>query len=69
MFLKEARSGDLVHVEALEQLASPLEAEVVGRRQAGEEEQDEKSFAKTELIFPSGEPLPKCWTDPDYQLS
>ncbi|WP_153558502.1 acetyltransferase [Roseimaritima sediminicola] len=67
MFVKERRSGDLLRVKEIEQLLSPLQSEIVGRHQAGEEEQDEERFAKSELVFPSGEPLPRCWTDPSYQ--
>ncbi|QDV42379.1 hypothetical protein Enr13x_22240 [Stieleria neptunia] len=68
MFLKERQSEDLIRVSRIDQLASPLESEVVARRQAGEEEQDESVFAKSALVFPSGEPLPRCWTDQKYQL-
>ncbi|TWU62178.1 MULTISPECIES: acetyltransferase [Crateriforma] len=67
MFLKEKKSGDLIQIQSVEQLFSPLMSEVVGRRQAGEEEQEEQRFGKSDLVFPSDELLPKCWTDPDYQ--
>lgn len=67
MFVKEKQSGDLIRVSDLQQLSSPLSGSVDGRRQAGEEEQDQKSYAKRELVFPSGETLPRCWIDPDYQ--
>ena len=67
MFVKEKQSGDLIRVSDLQQLASPLAASVDGCRQAGEEEQDRKAYAKNELVFPSGETLPRCWMDPDYQ--
>ncbi len=68
MFVKEKQSGDLIRVSDVQQLASPLASNVAGRRQAGEEEQDERAFAKNELVFPSDETLPRCWTDPDYQM-
>ena len=29
--------------------------------------QDPEKFLKSELVFPSGEPLPQCWLDPDYK--
>ena len=69
MFVKEKQSGDLIRVEDPQQLASPLADTVNGRRQAGEEEQDHQSFPKHGLVFPSGETLPRCWTDPDYQTN
>lgn len=68
MLMKEKNSHDLIQIEDLEALASPLDAQVRGRRQAGEEEQQSKLFEKRNLAFPSGEGLPKCWTDPAYQL-
>ncbi len=68
MFVKETKSEDLIRVSQIDQLASPFESKVLGRRQAGEEEQDERLFDKLELVFPSGEPLPRCWTDEHYQL-
>ena len=45
-----------------------MEAHVMGRFHAGEELQEAERFAKTDLTFPSGEPLPRCWLDPAYQL-
>ena len=68
MFLKDRESDDLIRVSEIEQLFSPMEAEILGRSQAGEEEQNERSIAKSELVFPSGEPLPRCWTDANYQV-
>jgi predicted NAD-dependent protein-ADP-ribosyltransferase YbiA (DUF1768 family) len=68
MFLKDRESDDLIRVSEIEQLFSPMETEILGRSQAGEEEQDERSIAKSELVFPSGEPLPRCWTDANYQV-
>tara|TARA_R110002167_G_scaffold189988_2_gene392199 strand:- start:121 stop:366 length:246 start_codon:yes stop_codon:yes gene_type:complete len=68
MFMKVKRSDDLVRIDDLQMLASPLEESVKGCRQAGEEEQDAEMFRKTDLVFPSGESLPKCWVDADYQV-
>lgn len=68
MFMKERESNDLIQIEEIKRLISPLESEVVGRRQSGEEEQDAKQFSKTDLVFPSGESLPRCWIDQDYRL-
>jgi hypothetical protein len=41
--------------------------EVIGCYQEGEEQQDPESFNKDDLVFLSGEELPKCWTDPHYR--
>ena len=41
---------------------------MMGRFHAGEELQEGERFAKTNLSFHSGEPLPRCWLDPAYQL-
>ena len=56
----------LVEVLDLRQLADPFAAAVLGRIHGGEELQDAHHFAKHELRFPSGEPLPRCWSDPAY---
>ena len=66
MFLKDRTSGDLVEVLDLEALFDPFRDQVQGRFHAGEELQDPAPFAKAGLVFPSGEALPRCWTDPDY---
>ena len=44
MFGKERASDDLIRIEEFEQLASLLEPEVVGRKQASEEEQAKQLF-------------------------
>ena len=67
MFLKQKDSGKLVEVLSLRDLFNPLHDVVVGRYHAGEELQDPEQFSKAELIFPSGEVLPKCWTDVHYR--
>lgn len=67
MYLKQMRSGDLVEVIDLPGLFDPFAASVRGRLHAGEELQDPADFAKSELVFPSGEALPRCWLDPDYR--
>ena len=69
MFMKEKATDDLIRIDDTKQLANPQEPSVVGRRQAGEEEQDAKPFGKSDLVFPSGESLPRCWVDADYQTS
>jgi hypothetical protein len=42
---------------------------VVGRFHAGEEMQDPEKFTKKEMLFPSGEELPRCWLDAHYRES
>lgn len=67
MFLKDATSGDAVEIMELAALFDPCADKVRGRFHAGEEMQEEELFAKAALVFPSGESLPRCWTDPDYR--
>jgi hypothetical protein len=66
MFLKTREDGSLLEVLNLRQLMDPFAAAVEGRLHAGEEIQDPGNVAKRELVFPSGEPLPRCWLDPHY---
>lgn len=66
MFLTYCPDGSLVEVGQLKPLMDPFALRVEGRFHAGEELQDPESFLKTELRFPSGEPLPQCWLDPGY---
>ncbi len=67
MFLKDKASGDLVEILNTNTLVDPCRAEVQGRFHAGEEMQEPREFAKADLLFPSGEPLPRCWIDPHYR--
>ena len=67
MFLKHQPSDNLVEVLGLRELFDPCRDELVGRFHAGEELQEATTFPKSELIFPSGEPLPRCWIDAHYR--
>ena len=67
MYLIHKPSGDLVEILNLDRLFDPYQGEVYGRFQAGEEIQEPVAFAKNELVFPSGEYLPRCWLDPVYR--
>ncbi|MEJ2530694.1 MAG: acetyltransferase [Halioglobus sp.] len=67
MLLKRRSDGHLLEVQDLQQLFSVFEEAVVVRDQVGEEEQDPESINKAELVFLSGEALPRCWTDPQYR--
>jgi hypothetical protein len=69
MFLKHSTKDDLVEILSLNDLFDPFSKTVVGRYQHGEEMQDPEKFAKSELQFPSGEPLPRCWLDAHYRDS
>lgn len=68
MFVKNSQDQTLIKVLNPDQLFDPLQNQVQGQQQAGEEEQPPQSFPKSSLQFPSGESLPQCWTNPDYQL-
>jgi hypothetical protein len=67
MYLRHQPSDDLVEILDLTALFNPFETQVQGRFHAGEELQDPAPFAKAELVFPSGERLPRCWVDPQYR--
>ncbi|MDH3378616.1 MAG: acetyltransferase [Gammaproteobacteria bacterium] len=67
MFLKQRSSGHLIEVLALPDLFDPYKEDVLGRSDYGEEAQDPEKVKKSSLVFPSGEPLPRCWTDAHYR--
>lgn len=67
MFLKDTQTGHLVEILDLVALFDPLQSVVKGRIHAGEEMQDPSSFDKSDLIFPSGECLPRYWVDVHYR--
>ena len=66
MFLKNKQTGNLIEILDVEELFNPNQDAVSGKDQAGQEEQEKASFEKKELIFPSGESLPRCWMDANY---
>lgn len=67
MFLKHNPSGDIVEVLDLEALFDPFRIEIKGRFHAGEEMPDPAGFRKSDMVFLSGERLPRCWIDPHYR--
>lgn len=67
MFLKERESNHLVEILNLNDLFDLYATEVEGRYHWGEEAQEPERFRKTDLIFLSGEALPRCWVDPHYR--
>jgi hypothetical protein len=69
MFVKNVNNGDLAEVVQLAELTDPNAESVTVRYQAGEEAGDPVSVNKSGLVFPSGEPLPKCWLDAHYRIS
>lgn len=67
MYMKHKASGSLIEVLDMAELGNPFCRSIAGRLHAGEELQDPADFAKEELVFPSGETLPRCWYDPNYK--
>ena len=67
MLFKKKENGTLVEISDIQEIISPNQTKVMGQVQAGEEEQDPELIQKQSLIFPSGESLPRCWIDADYQ--
>lgn len=67
MFLRQKNTKHLVEVLSVEALFDPFKSEISGRLNIGEEMPEANSFAKADLMFPSGEALPRCWVDPDYR--
>lgn len=67
MFVKQRDTGKLVEVLSMRELFNPNHPFLVGRFHAGEEVQDPEKFDKADLVFCSGERLPKCWTDVHYR--
>lgn len=67
MYLKDKHSGNLVEVLDLQVLFDPCRDSLTGRVHAGEEMQEPETFAKSRLVFPSDEPLPRCWIDAGYR--
>jgi len=67
MYLKRKSDGHLIEVLSLNDLFAPTHPTVVGRLHYGEEIQDAEKFPKSDLSFPSGEDLPRCWVDVHYR--
>lgn len=67
MLLRQKKSGHMVEVMDLIDLINLNIDEVSGCSQEGEEIQDPDMYKKSDLIFLSGEELPKCWVDPHYR--
>ena len=67
MLLKQRSNGHLLEVQNVHDLFNVLHNNIEACDQVGEESQDPESFRKADLIFLSGEELPRCWTDPHYR--
>lgn len=67
MFVQHKRTKNLIEVLTMQELYDPFSLEIIGQSHSGEELQDETSYIKSELMFPSGEELPLCWVDPHYR--
>ena len=67
MFLQVKGKVDLVKIVDFQELLDPNSRIVHGKDQEGEEEQDMDIYEKQDLVFPSGEELPRCWRDPNYR--
>lgn len=67
MLLQTKNTGELVKILDVQQLIDPNNKDVQGQDQEGQEEQNPESFKKENLVFPSGETLPRCWMDANYK--
>jgi len=67
MFMLHVPSGELVEVIDLPDVINPHSATIRARLHTDEVIQRPENFLKTELAFPSGEPLPLCWVDGHYR--
>lgn len=67
MLLQVKDSGELVKILDVQELINPNQDLVHAQEQEGQEEQEADSYKKENLVFPSGESLPRCWLDADYR--
>jgi hypothetical protein len=66
MYLKHVPSGDLIEIIDLPDVINPASPTIRARSYTDENIRRAENFLKTELAFPSGEPLPLCWIDSRY---
>lgn len=71
MLLKVRSTNHMVDISNLVDLMNLYCDKVEGREQEGEDihAQDTETYRKSDLVFLSGEALPRCWTDPHYRDS
>ncbi len=67
MLLQLKDSGELVKINDVQELIDPKSNTVQAKEQEGQEEQEADSYQKENLVFPSGEKLPRCWLDANYR--
>ena len=67
MFLQIKDSRDLVKIVDVQELFDPNIEIVHAQDQQGQEEQETDIYKKEELVFPSGEKLPRCWLDAKFR--
>lgn len=67
MLMKDVESDSLIKVADPTPLFDPNKTSIQGQQQSGQEEQPPMEFSKEQLVFPSGESLPRCWIDPNYR--
>lgn len=69
MLLRVKSSNHMVEVSNLADLMNLNCERVTGFSQEGEDvhSEDTETYAKSDLVFLSGEKLPRCWTDPHYR--
>ncbi len=67
MLLKNKANDHMVDVVNFDDLINLNLDEIYVRYQEGEEQQDPERINKANLVFLSGEALPRCWTDSHYR--
>lgn len=67
MFLQLKNSDDIIKVLDFQELIDPNTNIIHAQDQLGEEEQEPDTYQKQNLVFPSGESLPRCWVDANYR--
>lgn len=69
MILQDKNTGTMIEVMDIDSLISPAKDAIPAKVQEGQEEQNTESYNKANLVFPSGESLPRCWLDANYRLA
>jgi hypothetical protein len=67
MLLQLKDNGEMVKINNIQELIDPNQDVVHAQEQEGQEEQQTDSYKKDNLVFPSGENLPRCWIDANYR--
>ncbi len=62
MYLKHVPSNELIEVIDLQDVINPFSSSVLARSYRNDQQQRAEHYPKNELVFPSGESLPLCWT-------